>query len=341
MAQKTPTEWTALRQAVSVATLARARYGEPDQMKSTRTTLQWSHTDHGRLIVGIQGRYENAWRFMETTRKGKGAIDWLITVEGVSLHEAVERLSSGVLIATMPPFPARLPRDLTSYQPLSENPALWPQVRTYLVTTRKLPQNLVDQWHESGQIRALSPSSSLWVPYAAFPLVSPTGDEVGAMLRCAATPDQQRQQIAKGFAVKRNQAGSRPTQGYWPSHASSQAKTLVLVEAPLDGMALYAALVQTGRDPQDFVIRASGGEALNPVHWSGDWEHIVAAFDRDAAGERFSQTVRQANPSRDVRRLVPPPGSKDWAEGWTHVVTSHCLAASARESETDYEVGAD
>ena len=102
-------------------------------------------------------------------------------------------------------------------------------------------------------------------------------------------------------------------------------------------MALYAAMVQTGRDPQDFVIRASAGEALNSVHWTGDWEHIVAAFDRDAAGERLSQKVRQANPGHDIRRLVPPAGSKDWGEAWAHVVNQHRRQQTPCEPKTDNE----
>ena len=75
---------------------------------------------------------------------------------------------------------------------------------------------------------------------------TPPGDEVGTVLRCASNPAQQRQQVTQGFAVKRNQTGSQPTQGFWPSHDVPQAKTLVLVEAPIDAMALYAALCPDG-----------------------------------------------------------------------------------------------
>ena len=336
-----PRDWQAWRETIAVEQLAQARYGEPDRMKSTRTTRQWSHTDQGRLIVGIQGRYENAWRFMDSGVKGKGPIDWLVKVEGLSLRDVAERLSTSAFLQTLPQPAKPLSPPPNPYQPIPDNPTLWPPVRTYLTEIRKLPAHLVDQWHETDHVRAISPSAKTSVPYASFPLVSPQGDEVGAILRCAGTPDQQRQQLATGFSTKRNQTGSQPTQGFWQSHESPHARTVLLVEAPIDGMALYAALVQTGRDPRDFVIRASAGEALNPVHWTGDWEHIVAAFDRDAAGERLSQKVRQANPGHDIRRLVPPAGSKDWGEAWTHVVTPHRLTASARESETDYEFGDD
>ena len=333
MAQNPHIDWTAVRNTVAVETLARAQFGEPNRLKSSTSTLQWE-TDQGRLLVN---RPEQYWKFMDTGVKGKGPIDWLVKVEGLTVYQAAERLSNETFVQTLP-SPARSAQ-AQPYQPIPDNPQLWPSVRTYLIDTRKLPGILVDPWREMDRVRAIMPSSKTSVPYAAFPLLSPQGNEVGTVLRCAGTPEQQRQQLTAGFSLKRNQAGSHPTQGFWSSHDAPRARTLVLVEAPIDAMALYAALVETRRDPRDFVIRASAGQALNPVHWSGNWQHIVTAFDRDAAGERFSQTVRQANPDRDVRRFTPPPGHKDWAEAWA----AHCALnkSPARARETAYEIGDD
>ena len=340
MAQNSTIDWNALREAVPVEMLAQARYGEPDRQKSTQTTWQWD-TDQGRLLVNHPKQY---WKFMESGLKGRGVIDWLVKVEGLTPLTAAERLSSQTFVEALPKHRAvkLKPSPEKPYVRIPENPALWPSVRTYLIDTRKLPGTLVDQWHERDRVRAITPSVKTPVPYAAFPLMAPQGNEVGTVLRCAGTREQQRQQLTAGFSLKRNQAGSQPTQGFWQSHDAPQAKTLVLAEAPIDAMALYAALVETHRDPRDFVIRASAGEALNPVHWSGDWQHIVTAFDRDAAGERFSQKVLQANPGRDVRRLTPPPGHKDWAEAWS----AHCalktspIRAKMRQ-EAEYEIGDD
>ena len=198
----------------------------------------------------------------------------------------------------------------------------------------------MDQWHETDRVRGISPSPRTQVPYAAFPIVSPPGKEVGAVLRCAGTPVQVAEQEGRGYMRRRNQDKTRATEGFWQSHDAPQARSLVLVESPLDGMALYAALVETRRDPQDFVIRASAGEALNAVHWIGDWQHIVTAFDRDAAGERFSQTVRQGNPDQDVRRLSPPPGTKDWAEAWAAHCASQTVQVRAKARDA-YEIGDD
>lgn len=335
MAQKNvPIDWQALR-AIPVEGLVRARYGDPDQAKSTRTTWQWD-TEQGRLLVNQSEQY---WKFMDTGMKGKGPIDWLVKVEGMSVLEAAERLSNGAFIDALPkPRPkAVASQPEKPYETIADNPERWPHVRDYLIQVRKLPAHLVDEWHENDRVRGISPSTATTVPYASFPLLSPEGKEVGSVLRCAGTPEQQRQQIAHGFYPKRNQKGSQPTQGFWQSHESPQAKSLLLVEAPLDAMALYAALLEADRDPRDFVIRASAGEALNAVHWEGNWDHIRTAFDRDTKGEEFAQMVAKAHPGGDVQRLTPPMGSKDWSEAWV----KHVALTSQAAKQPEYEPGDD
>ena len=340
MAHNTQTriDWDALRHSVPVESLARARYGEPRKEKTTKTTAEWA-TDHGRLIVGRSGGpRDNQWKFMDSGVKGHGAIDWLVKVEGMTPLEAAERLGSETFTSALSVVQSASPKPPKPYVPIPDNPALWPAVRDYLVTVRKLPADLVDQWHNQDRVRAIVPSAHTPVPYASFPIVSPEGKEVGAMLRCAGTPEQQRDQAR--FSVKRNQEGSLAACGYWSSHDAPQAQTLILVETSIDGMALYAALVMDHRDPADFVIRAGAGAALNPVHWSGDWAHIMTAFDRDAAGEEFHHKVEAAHPDGDVRRLTPPPGHKDWAEAWTQAVSRYAQQ-SPRQPNHDYEPGED
>ena len=232
MAQNATIDWHALREAVPVEMLAQARYGEPDRQKSTRMTWQWE-TDQGRLLVH---RPEQYWKFMDTGVKGKGPIDWLIRVEGMTPLTAAERLSTATGVDTVPkPQAVQSPQEKL-YHSIPDDPTLWPPVRTYLVKIRKLPAQMVDQWHEIDRVRARTPSSKTSVPYAAFPLISPQGNEVGTVLRCAGTREQQRQQLTSGFSLKRNQAGSHPTQGFWSSHDAPRAQTLVLVEAPIDGI---------------------------------------------------------------------------------------------------------
>ena len=333
-----PIDWNALREAVPVELLAQARYGAPDRNKSTAKTAQWNTPDQGRLLVNRADQY---WKFMDSGLKGQGPIDWLIRVEGLTAFQAAERLSNQTFAEaeTLPKHRVVKPKP---YVRIPDNPALWPLVRTYLVEVRKLPANLIDQWHNTDRLRGISPSPRTQVPYAAFPLVSPEGKEVGAALRCAGTSEQVAEQEARGYMRKRNQDKTQATEGFWQSHDAPQARSLVLVEAPLDGMALYAALVADHRDPQDFVIRACGGEALNAVHWSGDWQHLVAGFDRDPVGERFSQKVLQAHPDRDVRRLTPPPGTKDWSEAWAaHCASVQTAQVRAKARETAYEIGDD
>ena len=83
-------------------------------------------------------------------------------------------------------------------------------------------------------------------------------------------------------------------------------------------MALYAVMVTAHKDPQNFVIRVSTGNALNAQHWQGNWSHLIAAFDQDAAGEAFAHKVRQEAPMA-VHRLNPLQGRKD-CEAWANPV---------------------
>ena len=344
MAHNTQTriDWDALRQAVPVESLAQARYGEPRKDKSTATTAEW-HTDHGRLIVGRSGGPRgNQWKFMDSGVKGHGAVDWLVKVEGMTALQAAERLGSEAFTETLPAVHSPSQKPPKPYVPIPDNPALWPAVRDYLVTVRKLPADLVDhQWHNQDRVRAIVPSAHTTVPYASFPIVSPTGKEVGAILRCAGTPEQQRDQAR--FSVKRNQEGSLATLGYWPSHEAPQAQVLYLVEAPIDAMSLYAILTSTvyHEDPQHFVVRACGGEAIKPVHWAGNWAAIVTAFDRDDKGEAFHAIVQSAGLDIPITRHKPPEGTKDWNDAWTQALTRWPQFQFHQHKGQDYEPGED
>ena len=221
----------------------------------------------------------------------------------------------GIAPVVSRPQSSRLTSQTKAYVPIKDNAQVWPHVADYLTHMRKLPQTLIQTWYTQGQIRAVTYGR---VPYAVFPLQDLRGQEVGAVLRCAGTPEQQRQQLAQGYAVKRVATGSQPDKGFWQSHASPRAPTLVLVESPIDAIALYAVMVTAHKDPQHFVIRASTGSALNAQHWQGNWCHLIAAFDQDATGEAFAHKVRQEAPMA-VHRLTLPPGRKDWAEAWAGV----------------------
>jgi len=312
-----------------VEELARARYGPPDKLKTTVKTAQWHTPDHGRLIVN---RVEGYFRFEDGT-KGLGPRQWLMRVEGVDRAEAQ----------------ARYPQDMSSSpKPMSRAEAAppkrwdaaWPAVRQYLTVERRLPESLVDGLYRAGRLYATGYGS---VPYVVFPLENPAGQTVGAIVRCAGTPEQQHAQEQQGYALKRVVADSDVTRGWWsPGFEGPAPRQLVLVEAPIDAIALAARFTaNAGRYPADVAIRACGGSALNPANHTagGPWTRIIAAFDADEAGHAQAKKVwdwaKAQQPPIAVTRAMPAHG-KDWAEDWAarHREPS---PFEARQAAADYE----
>jgi len=301
--------------AYAVEALATARYGPPDPEKSTQKTAVWKTTEHGTLLVNRLG---NFFRFdPERTDglRGAGALDWLIKVEGLTAKDAVQRLQATPAPAAIPAAKAAEDGARRAYTPVADHPAAWPAVRRYLTQDRTLPPDLVDRLRADRRIRA-----ARWggVPYAVFPLRDAAGQEVGAVLRCAGTPAQQQAQAAAGYALKRVAPGSDVKIGYWSPYDSPAATALVLVEAPLDAVALWARFRVRGTDLNQVAIRATTGAAVNAQQWADRaWAHVYAAFDADAAGDRLAErvTVWGQTYGVPVHRVVPS-GAKDWAAAW-------------------------
>ncbi len=317
--------------ALPVDQIAQSLFGTPTEGNARSQWIRWRNTPLGTVSVhrgvrpGERYQWWTASTLLNPNQGAKNALNLVLAVQNAGTFptdpaavaracRALDHLGGIAPVVTRTQS-SRLTSQTKGYVPMKDNHQAWPQVEQYLTQIRHLPQALIPTWHTQGQIRAIAYGR---VPYVVFPLRNTAGDEVGAVLRCAGTPEQQRQQLAQGYAVKRVATGSQPDKGFWQSHASPQAQTLVLVESPIDAMALYAVMVTAHKDPQTFVIRASTGSALNAQHWQGHWSHLIAAFDQDAAGEAFAHKVRQEAPVA-VHRLTPPQGRKDWAEAWARV----------------------
>ncbi len=313
--------WETLR-AASVEALATARYGPPDSAKSTQKTAVWKTTEHGALLLHRQG---NFFRFDPDNPhglRGAGALDWLIKVEGLTPQEAVARLRTGAIVPAAPSVPPAAPP--RAYTPPQRWDRAWPAVRRYLTQDRALPADLVARAHAAGRLYATSYGR---VPYAVFPLVTCEGRDVGALLRCAGTPAQQHAQTAAGYAIKRAAAGSDVTRGFWTLGRGSHTSTVLLVEAPIDALALAAMIrARWGAAALDRItIRATGGHVLTPEFHAAGAHRVMAAFDADAAGAAQAARVAAWAAAQGMRydRLLPPAGAKDWADAWAAMVGRH------------------
>lgn len=200
------------------------------------------------------------------------------------------------------------------FSPPAEYPAAEGQVRHYLIAERGLPATIVDalraqhQWYPA----AYGPDH---IPYAVFPLTRfSDGRIVGASERCAGTPEQQTAQAQYG--VKRVTKGSDVRKGmYQLGH--TDAPNLILVEAPLDAIAVWSRLVEHRHaDLDQWQVRVTNGGALNSWHWEGA-QRIYTGFDRDHQGDQYAAKVA-AQALVPVKRFAPPAPHKDWADTFRH-----------------------
>lgn len=349
--------------ALPVDQIAQSLFGPPAEGSPRSQWIRWRNTPLGTVSVhrvlrsGERYQWWTASTLLNPNQGAKNALNLVLAVQNAgsfptdpaSVARACRELDTLGGIALSVPWPqSSSPAQEKPYVPIKDERQAWLQVVYYLTHTRKLPKDLIQTWHAQGRIRAVAYGH---VPYAVFPLKNSIKEEVGAVLRCAGNPQQQRAQVAKGYQPKRVAAGSHPDQGYWSIGSGSHTASLMLVESPIDAMALYAIATAAHKDPSHFVIRACTGENLNATHWQGEWEHVIAAFDRDEAGERFTRRVLSQTPI-DVIRLTPPQGRKDWAEAWVMVQArprnretespAHRVSRPrSRGADIEYELGDD
>ncbi|MCY0880785.1 MAG: toprim domain-containing protein [Firmicutes bacterium] len=281
-----------------VEPLACARYGPPDAQHSSAKTAQWSTSDHGRLLVERVAPYR--WHFADGLT-GSGAYLWQRRVE----EDRTAR--RGPAVSAPPAAPESRP----AFRVPAAHPAAWEAAARYLAQ-RGIDAAIWTRAHAGGQVWAHFYGDG--VPYLVFPLrAAGSGRIIGALERCAGTPAQQQQQAT--FGLKRAVRGSDVIRGVWQlDRRLFDPAALIMVEAPIDGLALASRLTRSGT-AAPYVIRATGGSACNPVQLTGSWTRVYAAFDNDAAGDQFAQQVTRwlTATGTPVQRIVPPAGHKDWA----------------------------
>lgn len=235
------------------------------------------------ISPGTAGPAE-VWFDNSTGAHGVGAIDLVRHLRRCDARAAAAELSAAFHGAAARPRPPP-PRDSGGDEPLPLPPppcaAAWPRVRAYLTHVRGLPQSLIDDANRAGLVYADQRGN------AVFPRA-----RGGAFLR--------------GTDVLRawKSTTGRASCGPW---CLPGAGAVHLVEAPIDGLAVRAV------DPSAHVV-ATGGNvvavaALAPFLPPG--RQVFAAFDGDAAGERFAA---QALALYGAERRAPPGGRKDWAD---------------------------
>ena len=262
---------------------------EPDPADPKRN---WK-TAAGRITITETKFYNH-----DQTEGGGGAIDLTMHLGGFSFSEAIaHRGNVAGHTATINQYQVEAAKHArrildTTPAPNHEIPppdgAKLNRVRSYLTEKRAIPENIVDKAIAKGR---------LWADRfgnAVFALSDPdlTGTQVGVELR--GTYD-------KPFHGVRGEKKGMFFTG------NSRAESAVFVESAIDALSYEAV------KPNSLVVSMTGSAKDSLMRTAAVLSErgykLVAAFDNDKDGERFSRWL--SDMFQGVQRDVPPVG-KDW-----------------------------
>ena len=239
------------------------------------------------IVTSNQGLwYDNA-----ASIGGRGAIDLALHLQcsveprqatPSQIHEAIRWLGT-IANGPLPVLPTPAGRQQPDREPFSSQSARlairddsrWPLVRNYLVRSRRLPVQLVEQLHASDDVYASFTENRPQQTTASFAHRDLNGAIRGTTVRSLST--------RSGFLFS---IGEK--QGAWfRVGALDTAQALVVVEAPIDAMSFQALR----SDPATGILATSCSHVFQPilraVHERG-WS-LTVALDNDRAGHAGSQ----------------------------------------------------
>lgn len=297
-------------------------------------------TSAGRLQIAAKDR--ELWHLWHSDTKGAGAIGF---VQAVGLahgfRAAVEFLESlpewqPATLEAIQAARAREPEDLASTAPFGPPMRItiplrnWAAVRDYLCRIRKLPEGLLKPLVEgarpavyagyAGDKGERDYGAGSWNHYLMFPQYASAvwrnqpidRPEVGVIMRYRGEPPD--------GVLKTRKSGQGASQRGWWQVGPYPAPTLIVTEAPIDALTLWAALPDDARATTRIIATGGADTPKAPGVWAGV-ERLICAQDRDSAGD--SQAHEAAVAARmaglagtQMVRLTPPPRAKDWSEVW-------------------------
>lgn len=323
--------WAAAK-AVPIATLVGEIQGAVDPRYTSRNTTYY-RTALGKLQVS-PGRTEDRWHFWSGPAAGQaggGAIDFAVAAGlAANPREAVERLWPLVGVEPLPASrsadrpAAQSPKAFRPPRPTYDRAANWAAIRDYLCGVRRLPPEIVRPLVEGPRPAIYAghgDQKGEWSDghYLVFPVYEPsvyTGRPtdtpmVGAILRWR-HPGDPPEGVPK--APKR---GSGASQRGWWQVGPYPAPTLIVTEAPIDALSLWAALPAEARQTTRILATGGSDTPKAPGVWTGV-ERLICAQDRDPTGDQQAHAVAVAARMAGLAGMdrLTPDHAKDWNAVW-------------------------
>lgn len=296
----------------------------PSTPKST-----YYHTDLGKLQVTPTqgGQLFHFWSGALAGQGGKGAIDFVITTGLVrDWKEASDYLQP--YLGQTPPRPVPLveqahpagttKKPYTAPKPVFNAAENQRVLQVYLHGQRKIPSDVIRELSQGPHAPIRAGYGNVYGHYIVFPMcdhTNPRKPEVGAILRWKDAGPPTLYGGKKGPKA----AGTDSSKGWWQV-GPYPAPTLIVVEAPIDALSLWAALKPEDRTTTRILATGGSDVPKAPGVWAGV-ERLIFAQDRDAVGEDQARDCTAAAQAAGVtgptERLTPPVGTKDWNEVWS------------------------
>ncbi len=234
-------------------------------------------------------------------QKGSGgAIDLVMDVQGSNFKEAVEWLNGNT--ANLTPihqvktsFSKETPKP-QPFEPPVPDKSKWAAVKDYLITTRGLPESIIDTLHQKGVLYADYKQNAVFVRKDL------EGEVTGASLRGTYNGSEFKG-LAKGtqrdagwFALKKGQG---------------ELERIVLTESPIDALSA-AAIAQ--KPETTFFLSTDGAGSIPHAFLKQkltEGKQVLVAYDNDEAGHTMTRQVLDKLPG--AQRITPKVG-KDWNE---------------------------
>ena len=258
---------------------------------------RWKGRNHNINIDGCK------FYDFSTSRGGGGSIDLVMHIRQCPYKEALAWLnerfgSEGMLCAVT--HHARLEAIFvaqTSFAPKFKPPqpeeSQWERVRDYLLSSRKLPDYLIDSLHRMGAIYADSSQNAVF-------LMRTKEREVGGAFLCGTAGGNDNQFMGYADNTLRHSSWFVFQRG---KSEGDPVERVVILQSPIDALS-FAALDRTQQEKRTLYLVASCGSQL-PMDYLFDKE-VVVAYSR--GGDEKALFIKQLIPHANRHR----PRGEDW-----------------------------
>ncbi|MEO1764412.1 MAG: DUF3991 and TOPRIM domain-containing protein [Cyanobacteria bacterium J06629_18] len=211
----------------------------------------------------------------------------------------------------------------------------WNAVYNYLTIKRGLPPNLVNALHEQGIVYADEHQNAVFA-MRSFSGVdrskqlqsvkNASNSTVGAFLR--GTRGENNSFMGYAIGTKRSQGSFYVDLG---GQVGDEIQRVVLCKSPIDALS-YLTLEQTALEkaPQQKTIYLVSDSTRNlPVTKLKDIPEVIAAYDKDSAGNQLSRDIQKLLPQTTIKQ----PIEKDWNQQLLEMIRRLRLEREAKQEK--------